>query len=223
MALRRLCTRAPQDHYEVLGVPPDATPQQIRAAFLQRCKEVHPDGDPTDPSRHSRFQVLAEAYGVLGRPSTRIAYDRQRRSPPPPPGGPPPTWDSPPGTHGTDSRSGTHRRTPGFGPTERTDPNSRYWSQFRPPGAPPGTPQRRRVLLLCLLLAAGGAAAHALVYRYVAGAHSAFMDQRDQELRAAYERSRARAGSRQELSVATDQSAGLRGAGSGAEPTGSGA
>lgn len=177
MALRRLCTRAPQDHYEVLGVPPDATPQQIRAAFLQRCKEVHPDGDPTDPSRHSRFQVLAEAYGVLGRPSTRIAYDRQRRSPPPPPGGPPPTWDSPPGTHGTDSRSGTHRRTPGFGPTER----------------------------------------------YVAGAHSAFMDQRDQELRAAYERSRARAGSRQELSVATDQSAGLRGAGSGAEPTGSGA
>ncbi|RLV82915.1 hypothetical protein DV515_00016512 [Chloebia gouldiae] len=39
-----------------------------------------------------------------------------------------------------------------------------------------------------------GGLAHGLAYRYVAGAHAAFLDERDRELRAAYERARSRWG-----------------------------
>ncbi|XP_077028597.1 uncharacterized protein LOC129134385 [Agelaius phoeniceus] len=44
-----------------------------------------------------------------------------------------------------------------------------------------------------------GGLAHALAYRYLAGAHAAFLDKQDRELRAAYERARSRAGSHEEL------------------------
>ncbi|XP_053908421.1 dnaJ homolog subfamily C member 4 [Cuculus canorus] len=178
-SLRCLGSRAgPPDPYEVLGVRPGATAAEIRAAFLQRCKEVHPDGDPQDPSRHTRFLLLAEAYGTLSSPRTP-PRDPPRDTPPP---------RSPP-------RRG---ETPRPGSPPRSDHNQRYWEQFRPPGGPPGAPPRR-LLGLCLLLAALGGVVHALAYRYVAGAHAAFLDERDRVLRAAYERARSRAGSREEV------------------------
>ncbi|NXU98641.1 DNJC4 protein, partial [Cettia cetti] len=66
---RGLSTRkGPPDPHTVLGVRPGASPREIRAAFLARCKEVHPDGDPSDPSRHGRFLLLAEAYAALSAP-----------------------------------------------------------------------------------------------------------------------------------------------------------
>ncbi|NWY22515.1 DNJC4 protein, partial [Aphelocoma coerulescens] len=66
---RGLSTRkGPPDPHSVLGVRPGASPAEIRAAFLARCKEVHPDGDPSDPSRHGRFLLLAEAYAALSAP-----------------------------------------------------------------------------------------------------------------------------------------------------------
>ncbi|NWV72644.1 DNJC4 protein, partial [Dasyornis broadbenti] len=58
----------PPDPHAVLGVRPGASPREIRIAFLARCKEVHPDGDPSDPSRHERFLLLAEAYAALSTP-----------------------------------------------------------------------------------------------------------------------------------------------------------
>ncbi|XP_074915497.1 dnaJ homolog subfamily C member 4 [Buteo buteo] len=173
----RLSTRAgPPDPYAVLGVGPEASPAEIRAAFLARCKEVHPDGDPGDPSRHERFLLLAEAYGALSRP----------RAPPGPPPRPPPR---PPTHRGAAPRPET---------PPRADPNRRYWEQFRPPGPPPSTPPHR-LLGLCLLLALLGGVGHALAYRYVAGAHAAFLDERDRVLTAAYERARSRAGSQEEV------------------------
>ncbi|NXD46959.1 DNJC4 protein, partial [Copsychus sechellarum] len=60
--------QGPPDPHSVLGVRPGASPREIRAAFLARCKEVHPDGDPSDPSRHGRFLLLAEAYAALSPP-----------------------------------------------------------------------------------------------------------------------------------------------------------
>ncbi|NXV58125.1 DNJC4 protein, partial [Molothrus ater] len=66
---RGLSTRqGPSDPHSVLGVRPGASPREIRAAFLARCKEVHPDRDPSDPSRHGRFLRLAEAYAALSAP-----------------------------------------------------------------------------------------------------------------------------------------------------------
>ncbi|XP_071657622.1 BBSome complex member BBS1 isoform X3 [Patagioenas fasciata] len=174
---RNLSGRAgPPDPHAILGVPPGASPAEIRAAFLARCKEVHPDGDPSDPSRHGRFLLLAEAYGALSQPRPRPPPADPAHRPRPPPAGPAHRAHSPP----------------------RSDPNSRYWQQFRPPGRPRGPPPHR-LLGLCLLVGALGAAGHALAYRYVAGAHAEFLDERDRELRAVYERARSRAGSREEV------------------------
>ncbi|NWY98317.1 DNJC4 protein, partial [Loxia curvirostra] len=66
--IRPLPRPGPPDPHAVLGVRPGASPREIRAAFLARCKEVHPDGDPSDPSRHGRFLRLAEAYAALSAP-----------------------------------------------------------------------------------------------------------------------------------------------------------
>ncbi|GAB0201989.1 39S ribosomal protein L11, mitochondrial [Grus japonensis] len=176
---RGLCTReGPRDPYEVLGVRPEASPAEIRAAFLARCKEVHPDGDPTDPTRHGRFLLLAEAYGALSH-----GHAHGHATPTPRPRATPTYGGAPP-----------HTETP-----PRADPNRRYWDQFRPPRPPHPPTHRRRLLGLVLLLGALGGAAHALAYRYVAGAHAAFLDERDRVLRAAYERARSRAGSREEV------------------------
>ncbi|XP_059728299.1 dnaJ homolog subfamily C member 4 [Haemorhous mexicanus] len=177
---RGLSTRpGPPDPHAVLGVRPGASPREIRTAFLARCKEVHPDGDPSDPSRHGRFLRLAEAYAALSAPRDR---DPPRDTVPRPPAGP--RWEQ-------EWRQREENR-------RHREENRRYWEQFRPPCAAPRAPHRRLLGLLLLLMALGGLA-HGLAYRYVAGAHTAFLDQQDRELRAAYERARSRAGSREEL------------------------
>ncbi|XP_064258313.1 dnaJ homolog subfamily C member 4 [Passer domesticus] len=170
----------PPDPHAELGVRPGASPQEIRAAFLARCKEVHPDGDPSDPSRHGRFLRLAEAYAALSAP----------RAPPPGPPRDPPPGPGPPPRPGTPPSGEQERR---YWEEERRywEENRRYWEQFRPPRGAPRAPHGRLLGLLLLLMALGGLG-HALAYRYVAGAHAAFLDRQDRELRAAYERARSR-------------------------------
>lgn len=62
------------NYYQILGVPADATPRQIRAAFRRRAREVHPDVSGRDSEA---FLQLFEAYSVLGHPERRRQYDRQ--------------------------------------------------------------------------------------------------------------------------------------------------
>ncbi|XP_072776489.1 large ribosomal subunit protein uL11m isoform X1 [Taeniopygia guttata] len=195
----------PPDPHSVLGVQPGASPREIRAAFLQRCKEVHPDGDPSDPSRHGRFLRLAEAYAAL-------------RDPRGPPGTPPRPGTPPgPGTPPSGASPGWEQNRRHWEQNRRHwEENRRYWEQFRPPRDPPRAPHRRLLGLLLLLMALGGLA-HGLAYRYVAGAHAAFLDERDRELRAAYERARSRAGSHEELVRRLRERGRGRGGGGGGE------
>lgn len=59
----------------MLGVPRDAPPSAIRAAYRERARLVHPDrGD--DPVRTSAMASVNEAYRVLGDPGRRALYDR---------------------------------------------------------------------------------------------------------------------------------------------------
>ncbi|WP_435360515.1 DnaJ domain-containing protein [Haloarchaeobius sp. DFWS5] len=61
--------------YDVLGVAPDATQDEITAAFRRRVKETHPDlSDAEDASEE--FQRVTEAEEVLGDPDERARYDR---------------------------------------------------------------------------------------------------------------------------------------------------
>ena len=67
MILRR--TAAGEDFYELLGVPRDATPDQIKKQYYLRAREHHPDKNQDDPLAKERFQKLGEAYQVRSPPS----------------------------------------------------------------------------------------------------------------------------------------------------------
>jgi molecular chaperone DnaJ len=66
----------PRDSYEVLGVERDASEQQIKKAFRQLARELHPDVNAHDPDAEEKFKEAAEAYEILSDPERRATYDR---------------------------------------------------------------------------------------------------------------------------------------------------
>ncbi len=64
----------PPDLYQVLGVGPAASGEEITRAW--RARAEHPDARPRDTGAPARFRALAEAYQVLGDPARRAAYDQ---------------------------------------------------------------------------------------------------------------------------------------------------
>ena len=63
------------DYYEILGVPRDATPEQIKKAYRRLARELHPDVAGNDPQSEDRFKDVSRAYDVLGNADKRRAYD----------------------------------------------------------------------------------------------------------------------------------------------------
>lgn len=66
------------DHYAVLGVEPGARHADVRAAYRRRMREYHPDLRPGDPGSEEMARRITAAWSVLGRPTSRAAYDRRR-------------------------------------------------------------------------------------------------------------------------------------------------
>jgi len=65
-----------QDYYEVLGIPREASDEEIKKAYRQMAFKYHPDRNPDDPEAEGKFKVAAEAYEILRDPNTRARYDR---------------------------------------------------------------------------------------------------------------------------------------------------
>ena len=63
------------DYYETLGVPRDASQEDIRAAHRRLARKYHPDVSKEDGAE-DRFKEISEAYEVLRDPEKRERYDR---------------------------------------------------------------------------------------------------------------------------------------------------
>lgn len=63
-----------QDYYETLGVPRDASQEQIQAAYRKLARKYHPDINKSSDAE-DKFKRIGEAYEVLRDPAKRKRYD----------------------------------------------------------------------------------------------------------------------------------------------------
>ena len=66
-----------KDYYQVLGVPKNATDDQIKKAYRKLAMQYHPDRNPgKEEWANQKFKEINEAYGALGDPQKRKQYDQ---------------------------------------------------------------------------------------------------------------------------------------------------
>jgi molecular chaperone DnaJ len=70
-----MTTTEKRDYYEVLGVPKDASKDQIKVAYRKLALQYHPDRNKA-PNAEERFKEISEAYAVLSDDAKRAQYDR---------------------------------------------------------------------------------------------------------------------------------------------------
>ncbi|XP_069036697.1 dnaJ homolog subfamily C member 4 [Lepisosteus oculatus] len=188
-ALRSLCLgaalRDTRSHYDLLGVKPDASLEEIKAAFFHRSKQLHPDSDPSNPGLHTQFVALSKAYKVLRQESTRREYDSSLRD-----------------------RDRRRERqafsgTPQYTQTSRPDRSEhvRYWEQFRYAGPHNFSAEQsdrkrrrnRRLVLYCVLVMMGSLTTHYFGFRKLEELHNSFMDEKDRVITEIYNESKGRA------------------------------
>jgi molecular chaperone DnaJ len=66
---------AKRDYYEILGVPKNATLDDLKGAFRRLARQYHPDVNK-EPDAEEKFKEINEAYAVLSDQDKRAAYDR---------------------------------------------------------------------------------------------------------------------------------------------------
>lgn len=65
-----------RDFYSILGVSKSANTNQIKKAYRNQAKQLHPDHNKDDPDANQKFSDLGSAYEVLSDKDKRELYDR---------------------------------------------------------------------------------------------------------------------------------------------------
>ncbi|CAJ1058744.1 dnaJ homolog subfamily C member 4 [Xyrichtys novacula] len=172
------------NYYDLLGVKSDASVEQIKNAFFDKSKKLHPDSDPTNPALHSQFVELNEAYRVLSKDTSRREYDFKIRHP----------YGGGQAFRSTSSHT-SYRAS--VDPQE----NMRYWEQFRQSHAQDMTAEdyerrRRRNFRLvgyCVITMFLSVGAHIIFFRKLEEVHNNFMDEKDRIITEIYNESKERA------------------------------
>ncbi|GMO68423.1 MAG: molecular chaperone DnaJ [Treponemataceae bacterium] len=67
---------AKRDYYEVLGVPKNASIDQIKKGYRKLAIQYHPDKNPGNAEAETKFKEATEAYEVLSDEQKRQIYDQ---------------------------------------------------------------------------------------------------------------------------------------------------
>lgn len=65
-----------KDYYEELGIPRNATADEVKSAYRKLAFKYHPDRNPSDKSAEGKFKLINQAYEALSDPQKRQIYDQ---------------------------------------------------------------------------------------------------------------------------------------------------
>jgi curved DNA-binding protein CbpA len=66
-----------KDLYKLLGLPRDASQDDVQQAHRKLIRKHHPDVNPGEHSAEERFKEIQQAYEVLSNPEKRREYDKR--------------------------------------------------------------------------------------------------------------------------------------------------
>ncbi|XP_061643796.1 dnaJ homolog subfamily C member 4 isoform X1 [Phyllopteryx taeniolatus] len=175
------------NYYDLLGVKHDATLEEIKNAFFDKSKKLHPDSDPSNPMLHSLFVELNEAYRVLSKEPSRKEYDFKIRH-----------------SYGVGGGGQAFRSASGhtsYGTSATVQDNIRYWEQLYQSHTQEMSAEERerrqrrnfRLVGYCFFTMALGVGAHFVFFRKLEEVHNNFMDEKDRVITEIYNESKERA------------------------------
>jgi curved DNA-binding protein len=68
-----------RDYYEILGVPKEASSEEIKKNYRRLARQYHPDLNPGNKAAEDKFKDIGEAYEILSDPTKRAQYDQFSR------------------------------------------------------------------------------------------------------------------------------------------------